>query len=181
MLWRVHRTTGEHVLAWNRLRTWGPVTAMRWDPQPPPAGSSEDGVSYAATDLTTTLAETFQSTRVIDTESFAPQITAWQPTRPLSLLDLTGTWPLRNGAAAALTAAPRPTCRAWAQAIRATWPSLDGLWVGSTMTGGHNVVLWSPAAGTYPAAPTFSQPLSHPSLMALATVIASEDLHYGIV
>ncbi|MGO9100104.1 MAG: RES domain-containing protein, partial [Mycobacterium sp.] len=31
-LWRVHRTEGEHVLPWNKLRTYGPLPSMRWDP-----------------------------------------------------------------------------------------------------------------------------------------------------
>lgn len=35
--WRVHRTAGEHVLAWNALRTFGPV--LRFDPHPLPRGS----------------------------------------------------------------------------------------------------------------------------------------------
>ena len=31
--WRIHRTEGEHVLAWNALRTFGPV--LRFDPPSP--------------------------------------------------------------------------------------------------------------------------------------------------
>lgn len=32
--WRIHRTDGEHILAWNALRTFGPV--LRFDPHPSP-------------------------------------------------------------------------------------------------------------------------------------------------
>ena len=161
MLWRVHRTSGEHVLAWNALRTWGPLPSMRFDPHSEPLGDHPgDGVAYAATDLPTALAEVFQSTRLIDTTSFAPRATAWQPTRPLRLLRLDDTWALRNGAANALTSAPRGVCRAWAGAIRAAWPELDGLWTTSTMTGRPTVVLWAPAADSFPSRPVFSRSLN---------------------
>ena len=126
-LWRIHRTRGTHVLAWNQQRGFGPLPTMRYDPQPEPTGPSSEGVMYTATSLATALAETFQATRVVDSRSFGPQVTAWTPTRDLHLLDLTGNWALRNGAAFALATAPKSTCRAWARQIRATWPDLDGM------------------------------------------------------
>lgn len=181
LLWRVHRTVGEHVLAWNRLRSYGPLATMRWDPHPQPLADHETGVLYAATDLATSLAEVFQTTRLVDTDSFAPQATAWRPTRPLSLLNLTEGWALRNGAAAALVAAPRSTCRAWARSIHATWPELDGLWVTSTMTGQPTVVLWDHAADSFPAAPEFSRPLADPTMRAIVERIARRELNYGIL
>lgn len=181
VLWRIHRTQGENALAWNALRTYGPLATMRYDPQPQPLGSHAEGVAYAATDFATALAEVFQSTRIVDTVSFAPQVTAWWTVRPLRLLDLTGTWALRNGAAAALNAAPHSTCRAWAGSIRSTWPDLDGLWASSTMTGGHDVVLWNPAVGSFPDAPAFSRRLAHPVIKALVARIAVDDLGYGLL
>ena len=121
-LWRVHRTEGEHVLAWNRLRTYGPLPSMRWDPHPGPAPSSQaEGVLYAAADIATSLVEVYQTTRVIDTRVGAPTLTAWQPQRRLRLLDLSGTWLLRNTASAALLAGPRSICAAGGPA-RSTRP-----------------------------------------------------------
>ncbi len=181
LLWRIHRTQGSHVLAWNQLRRFGPIPTMRYDPQPEPAAPSVEGVLYTATSLATSLAETFQATRVIDSHSFGPQITAWTPTRGLRLLDLTGGWALRNGAAFALATAPKSTCRAWARQIRATWPDLDGLWAPSTMTGSNNVVLWNPARTSFPAAPDFSRPLAEPTLHAMANRIAGQDLGYRFI
>ena len=107
LLWRIHRTQGSHVLPWNQLRRFGPIPTMRYDPQPEPAAPSIEGVLYTATSLATALAETFQATRVVDSRSFEPQATAWTPTRDLQLLDLTGGWALRNGAAFALATAPQ--------------------------------------------------------------------------
>ncbi len=67
ILWRVHRTTGEHVRPWNELRTFGPLPSMRWDPHPGPQPADHpDGVLYAASDVATSLAEIYQSTRVIE-------------------------------------------------------------------------------------------------------------------
>lgn len=178
LLWRIHRTQGSHVLAWNQLRTFGPIPTMRYDPQPEPAGLSMEGVLYTATTLATVLAETFQVTRIVDSRSFGPQVSAWTPTRDLRLLDLTGSWALRNGAAFALATAPKSTCRAWATQIRATWPDLDGLWAPSTMTGGTNVALWNPARTSLPVAPDFSRPLAEPTLHAIANQIAQGELGY---
>lgn len=174
-LWRVHRTNGDHVLAWNALRTFGPLPSMRWDPHPGVQPSVQaEGVLYAALDITTSLAEVYQLTRLIETRAGAPALTGWQPERPLRLLDLSGTWLLRNGASAALLAAPRSTCRRWARAIYASWPDVDGLYVPSTLTGRPNVVLWNPAADSLPAMPGFSRPLAHPLVWSIAQEAAAE-------
>jgi hypothetical protein len=81
LLWRIHRTQGSHVLAWNQLRTFGPISIMRYDPQPEPAAPSIEGVLYTTTSLATALAETFQATRTVDSRSFGPQ---QHPLRPPS-------------------------------------------------------------------------------------------------
>jgi hypothetical protein len=181
MLWRVHRTAGAHVMEWNALRRVGPLPTMRFDPHPPPLGAHLEGVLYAACDLPTALAEALQATRLIDVVSDRPRLTAWTPTRPLSLLNLAGTWALRNGAAQSLAAAPRSTCRAWARAVRAAWPDLDGLQAPSTMTGVLTAVLWDPAADSFPGAPAFSRQLADPMLRAIAERVAVDALGYAVL
>lgn len=181
LVWRIHRTQGSHVLAWNELRNFGPIQTMHYDPQPEPAALSTEGVLYAATSLATALAETFQATRVVDSRSFGPQVTSWTPTRELKLLDLTGNWALRNGAAFALATAPKSTCRAWVRQIRTTWPDIDGLSAPSTMTGGTNLVLWNPARTSLPSAPEFSRPLAEPTLHATVVRIARRELGYQLI
>lgn len=154
---------------------------MRWGPHPGSHPTDHpDGVLYAGTDLATSLAEVYQTTRVIDTRAGAPRLTARESTRPLQLLDLSGTWLLRNSASAALLGAPRSTCRRWARAIYTTWPELDGLQAPSTMTGRLNVVLWSAAADSIPAAPSFSRPLAQPLVWSLV-VAAAAEIAYQIV
>jgi hypothetical protein len=110
-----------------------------------------EGVRYAAANVATSLAEVYQTTRVIDTRAGAATLTAWQPQRRLRLLDLSGTWLLRNTASAALLAAPRSICRRWARAIHTTWPELDGLYVPSTLTGRPNI--HKPARNNFRAHP----------------------------
>ena len=174
-LWRVHRTEGEYVLPWNTLRTYGPLPSMRWDPHPGAQPSlGLQGVLYAAADIATSLAKTYQTTRVIDTRTGAPALSAWHSHRELRLLDLSGRWLVRNSASAALLAAPRSTCRRWAHAIHTTWPELDGLYVPSTMTGSPNLVLWNAAADSIPAMPSFSRSLSHPFVWSITEAAAAE-------
>jgi hypothetical protein len=180
-LWRIHRTEGQYVLPWNALRTYGPLPSMRWDPHAGPLPASQtEGVLYAAADVATSLAEVYQTTRVIDTRAGAPALTVWEPQRRLRLLDLCGTWLLRNSASAALLAAPRSTYRRWARAIHITWPELDGLYAPSTLTRRPNLVLWSAAADSIPQTPSFSRPLAHPFVWSIAQA-ASAEIGYRIL
>ena len=60
--WRVHRTEGEHVLAWNEFRTYGPL--LRFDPHPEPEGEHPGhGVWYGGSVPGAALAEAFQQTK----------------------------------------------------------------------------------------------------------------------
>jgi len=179
VLWRLHRTAGENVVAWNALRFWGPSHA-RFDPQQPPPGPSDRGVSYAALDITTCLAEVFQDRRVVDTARGAPYLTAWRPGRTVHLLDLTGTWPIRNGASHLLNTGPHDLCRAWARAIDARWPDLDGLWHVSAMNGQPEITLFTAAADAFPPRPLFSRPLSDPGTRGWITA-AAEQIGYDVI
>lgn len=180
-LWRVHRTTGSHVVAWNQFRMDGPVAGMRWEPHPLPPGQHTIGVMDTALTPATALAEVGQAHRTVDTLSGHPYLTSWSPTRTLELLDLTGTWPVRNSAAHALISAPRPVCQAWARAIAAQFPALDGLWVDSTITGDPNVVLWSSAANAMPTTPNWSRTLADPAFRPVVAAIARTDLGYAVI
>jgi len=176
VLWRVHRTSGEHVVPWNRLRYWGPGVTMRFDPHEPPPHAQSRGVSYAALSVPTALAEVFQRTRVINTRRGAPYLTAWSPARPLTLLDLTGAWPIQAGASYAINTGRRDYCRAWARAIHSMRPDLDGLWQHSSLTGADAVTLFTHSADSFPDRPLLSLPLNHPGfrghLLAATTEIA---------
>lgn len=164
VLWRVHRTSGEHVVAWNRLRYWGPAATTRFDPHEPPPHEQDRGVTYAALSIPTALAEVFQRTRVINTRRGAPYLTAWSPARSMTLLDPAGTWPIQAGASHAINTGRRDHCRAWARAIHTARPEVDGLWHHSSMTGEDAVTLFTHAVDSFPERPVFSLPLDHPGL-----------------
>jgi hypothetical protein len=165
---------GQHVLPWNGFRIFGPVASGRYDPHLPPASDQPGrGVLYLALDVATVVAEAFQLNRRVDTSTGGPYLTSWIPTRTLTLLDLSGDWALRNGAANALTAAPRPTCRSWSRAIHETWPELDGLWAPSTMTGSPMVTLYETARSVIPPTPEFSRPLNHPMVWSVVEASAA--------
>lgn len=178
-LWTIHRTTGPYGRAWNTPRQWGPLKVSRWDPhEEPPSLQPDRAVQYAAEDFTTSVAEVFQDFRSIPLDPDY-SVAGWVPTRPLSLLDLTGNWALRAGASTSLFAAPKSTCRAWSRKIFATWPDLDGLLVPSTMTQSRNIILFASAASSFPSAPELARSLAD---RALSPLIAhtSRELNWGI-
>lgn len=162
---RIHATAGLHALPWHELRHYGPLPA-RFDPHPSPIGHHVDAaVSYVAAELDTLLAEVFQTSRTIITDApTGPYLTVWRPSRPLRLLDVTGQWPIRNGASHVLNTGPHQICRAWARAISAHHAAVDGLCYTSSMTGGIAAALFLPATDSFPRAPELSLPLNHPGL-----------------
>lgn len=169
VIWRAHRTSGDHVLAWNELRTFGPI--LRFDPHPRPRGDHpRHGVWYGADDVPGALAEMFQGTRVIDRTAGTPYLTGLRFTRPLRLLDVggfgDGRWPTRVGGNFALGTAAHGIAQHWARTIRATHPDLDGLVYRGRFSGGLCLAVFTPAAGAFPPAPSLSLPLDHPGLVS---------------
>lgn len=175
MLWRITMSAGRHPAAWNALRAFGPIDS-RWDPHdPPPRDQPSRAVAYTAVDIPTVVAEVFQDSREVFLRDDAPYLTGYFPTRSLSLLELTGTWAVRNGAAASLTSGDdRAVTQAWARAILDEWPDLDGLWTPSTYTGRPVVVLFPNARDAIPSAPVFSRPLTQPDTHNLVHKAAQE-------
>lgn len=167
---RIHRTAGEHPSRWNEMRVTGPLATARFDPHPPtgdglPARADGYGVLYTGLTLRTCLAEAFQTTRVVDRRTGGPWLVVFRPARTLRLLDLAGTWPTRAGASQAISSGPRDRARAWARAVFAAYPDIDGLWYRSSMDGGRPAVcLWERAGDALPAAPWAHLPLDSPGL-----------------
>lgn len=184
-LWRVYRTTGPHALGWNELRHYGPVPGMRFDPHPEPAGEHDDvGVLYAATDVVTALGEVYQSTRVIARAEGGATLVSWEPTRPLTLLDLTTNWPIVNGAAASMMMTDEKShTQAWAAAIEQRHGAdIDGLFHQSSMTDKAMVTLFTRTErdSAFPARPRFHAPLASPAADVIV-LVASNELHYGVL
>ncbi|ABH00581.1 conserved hypothetical protein (plasmid) [Rhodococcus jostii RHA1] len=183
LLWRVHRTTSSHALAWDELRTYGPV--LRFDPHPLPRGDHPGhGVWYGAMDVHGALAEAFQATRTIDRVQEAPYLTGLHPARDLRLLDVggfgAGRWPTRVGGTFALDSAAHGITQRWARTIAAAHPGLDGLLYRGRFSGGPCAALFPPAADAFPVRPATSNPLAHPGLQRRLTA-AAEALGYTLV
>lgn len=181
--WRVHRTEGEHVLAWNALRTFGPL--LRFDPHPLPKGQhARHGAWYAASTPGGALGEAYQVDQTIDRERGRPYLTGLSFTRALTVLDLAtdsgGACVTRAGGSFAMSTAPQTLTQRWARRIVEAFPDLDGLRYNSRFTGEACLVLFTPAAAAMPARPRVSLPLTHPDL-ASRVAGAARRLGYGVV
>jgi hypothetical protein len=167
---RIYLAGGRYPSTWNAFRTVGPVAAARFDPHPPtddgvPQDAPGCGVLYAAVELQTCVAESFQAARVVDRRTGRPWLAVFRPTRVLRLLDLTGTWPTRAGASQAISSGPRDRARAWARTIHQAYDDIDGLWYRSSMDSGHPAAcLWEPARDAVAPSPWANLPLDSPGL-----------------
>jgi hypothetical protein len=165
--WRLHRTEGPHVLAWNAFRHFGPV--LRFDPHPPPRLEHPDrAVWYGASTPGAALAEAFQVDRTIDRRRGRPYLTGLSFTRVLSVLDLgvdsPGAWVTRAGGTFAISTAPHAVTQQWARAVVEAFPGLDGVRYNSRFAGEACVALFAPARSAMPMQPVVSLPLTHPDL-----------------
>lgn len=168
---RIYQAGGRYPSTWNAFRTVGPVAAGRFDTHPPtddgvPVAAPGCGVLYAAVELRTCVAESFQVSRVVDRRAGRPWLVVFRSARVLRLLDLSGTWPTRAGASQAISSGPRERSRAWARAISEAYDDIDGVWYRSSMDGGRPAIcLWERARDAMPASPWAHLPLDAPGLM----------------
>ena len=181
--WRVHRTEGEHVLAWNEFRTYGPL--LRFDPHPEPVGEyPKHGVWYAGCVPGAALADAFQADRTIDRVRKSPYLTSLRFNRQLRLLDVAvdsvGAWPTRAGGTFAMSTAPHAITQRWARVIVEAFPDLDGMRYNSRFAGKACIVLFPPAATAMPERPVTSHPLTHPGLAKRIAGVA-DRLGYAMV
>lgn len=168
VLLRIYRRGGEHPTNWDTFRNFGPLNA-RFDHHPDsdtPKNHPGHAIYYAATHLTTCLAEVFQDTRVINTARRVPWLVAFEPSRPLELLDLTGTWPTRAGASMKINTGPRPYARTWSRGFYEAFRSIDGIVYPSSMHANEPAVaLYERARDTLPEQPLDQRPLRDPALL----------------
>lgn len=188
---RVFRAGGPHPAAWHSFRTYGPLDA-RFDPHPePPAESPDEGVLYAvleqadaeqdtASAFAACLLEVFQATRIVRRSSGDPTLAVFESTRALRLLDLSDSdWVAVAGGNGAISSGDRMASRAWARAIRTTYPGLDGVISASSVVPSARVVaLWSPALDALPRHPLAQLRLDRDELTGAINRIAER---YGYV
>ena len=164
-VWRVYLQGGPHPGKWNELRAWGPTNA-RFDHQSLPPGPSDRKILYAAELGRACLAEVFQDTRTIDRTRRQPWIVAFQLTRDVSLLDLSGLWPTRAGASQAISTGPRRRAQRWSRRIYEAFPDIEGLCYPSSMCGGEPVyALYERAENAVARTPRIHRALADPALL----------------
>lgn len=186
---RVFFRGGDHPVAWNSFRFWGPGAARFDHHRPGPAGGpivGPRGILYAAGPgapgaLAVCVAEVFQETRIVDVRDRAPWFVVFRIGRPLRLLDLRGTWPTRAGASQAISSGSKARARRWSQAIHEACPDLDGLIYPSSMGGGaDSYALYERAQAAIPDLPEFHRALEDPAL-ARPLADAAAAIEYGLI
>lgn len=170
VVWRLFFAGGDHPTTWDAFRAWGPTTS-RFDHHLPPPRAQERAILYAAAGpraLTTTLAEVFQETRVVERRPRAPVLSSWALRRDVRLLDLTRTWPTRAGASMALSTGRHDRARAWSMAIYEAFPDLDGLYYPSSMHAHEPcIALYERARDAVPARPLLHRHLTDPVMRTI--------------
>jgi hypothetical protein len=178
--WRVYFAGGAHPTAWDECRYYGPTTS-RFDHHDVPARIQSKGILYAARDPRVCLAEAFQETRLIDRTGRQPWLVAFELTRDVSLLDLTGVWPTLAGASMAIHSGQRPRAGRWSRAIHAAYPDVEGLLYCSSMyKNAHSLALYERAKSALSLAPVFHRALNDPALQSVIDAAAVE-IGYGLV
>jgi hypothetical protein len=137
---------------------------------------------YCATEPVTAFAEVFQKPRRIIRSELGRTLVSFTPIRELELVDLTSTWPIKNGGAASMQMGSKRYTQNWAREIQAQLGDrIDGLWHYSSLTSMPMVTLFSraetaPIFGPYPdTRVALADPASD-----LDVIIAAETLKYDV-
>ena len=183
MLARIYFAGGPHPSHWNQFHCFGPTSA-RWDHHLPNVdGDPMDQdrcVLYRAPDVDTCAAEVFQATRRIDRTRNKPMLVVFALAETVTLLDVRGAFATTIGASTAIHSGPRTRARAWARQLYEAYPTLQGIYYGSSMNG-H-----APASGlndrarrALPQQPHFHRALNDDMLVDILQGIALR-LSYGL-
>jgi RES domain len=183
MLARIYFAGGPHPSRWNQFRRFGPTSA-RWDHHLPNVdGDPTDQdrcVLYCAPDVDTCAAEVFQATRRIDRTRNKPMLVVFALAETVTLLDVRGAFATTIGASTAIYSGPRTRARAWARQLYEAYPTLQGIYYGSSMNGHAPAsVLNDRARRALPQQPHFHRALNDDMLVDVLQGIALR-LSYGL-
>lgn len=184
---RIFFASGAYAVRWNTYRHFGPLNG-RFDHHELDADGfpCEDsrGIMYVATgdyQFPVTLAEVFQSERMIDRYVNTPTYAAFRMTRDVVLLDLTGTFPTAAGASMAIHTGNREIARKWSRLFYDTYPQIDGLYYCSSMHSHQPVVaLYERSRDTLPDKPEVHRALADNAFQNLIFKNA-EQIGYNVI
>lgn len=168
-IWRVYYRGGPHPTAWNAFRFFGPVASARFDHHELPAGESERGILYGATEpdaIATCVAESFQEDRMLNRWHRDPWMVCFALGDELPLLSLRGKWSTRAGASMNINSTERrDLVQGWSRSIYEAYPEIGGLLYASSMnSNAPAVALYERTQETLSSRPLFHRPLSDPAL-----------------
>jgi len=183
MLARTYFAAGPHPSHWNQFRRFGPTSA-RWDHHLPDVDGDpmdQDRCAlYCAPDVDTCAAEVFQATRRIDRTRNKPMLVVFALAETLTLLDVRCTFATTLGASTAIHSGTRTRARAWARQLYEAYPTLQGIYYGSSMNGHAPAnVLNDRARRALPQRPLFHRALNDDMLVDVLQGIALR-LSYGL-
>ena len=168
-IWRIYFQAGAHPTTWAQFRSWGPTHA-RFDHHLPPPRLQPREILYGALGAKgalTCLSEAFQQSRVVERTRGTPALVAFDLTRPVRLLDLTGTWPTQAGASMAIHSGRRDRARRWSQAIYSAFSDVEGVLYPSSMNANEPcVALYERARHAMPSVPAFHRLLSDAAILS---------------
>lgn len=172
-LWRLYFRGGQHPTQWSDFRHIGPLDT-RFDhhlPKPNNDPIQQDrSVLYAAAHPLTCLSEVFQSKRTINRWYKDPWLVAFEITKPLALLDLTGAFATESGASMGLMSGPRSVARRWAQGYYEVYNNLHGLYYPSSMNANDPAMVLTDRTEALDMIPThssFHRALGDPAILTI--------------
>ena len=137
----------------------------------------ERGVLYAAGDVASALAESFQHTqrRILRTRG-RPWLAAFELAAPCPLLDLGDAFAVRAGASMKLVSGPFSFAQNWARGFHECYPAIAGMRCHSSLTNRPVVVLSERADldALVPRTPLLNRALDDPMLYPTLRSIAVE-------
>ncbi len=169
-LQRIYRRGGDHPSLWNQLRYFGP-TAARFDhhlrDNTGIARVQDRGILYAATDIVTALAEVFQQKRTVNRSVDQPWLVSYALNCDLTLLDLTGTFPVKAGGLMKLASGPTLYSQNWSRAFYKCYADIHGIYFPSSLTNRPVMALYERVLQfkPFPVAPLFHRALNDALLL----------------
>ena len=169
LLHRVYGRGGPYPTLWNAFRFFGPTSA-RFDHHLPDEDGDpheqERGVFYAAADIVTALAETFQHRRTVNRRTDRPWLVSFSVTCELTLLDLTGRFPVSVGGSMKLVTGPALHSQNWSRGFYDAYPQIQGLCYPGSLTNQPVVALYERALhDPFPTTPVVHRALDDPLLI----------------